>query len=129
MAQHGDIRSWLAPVLLMLLANTGCSGASLGDFDDSKDAREEMPGPGVFADEDGKSPLTWSSDSQEPEPTAYPAAVTASATTSTTAPTSPEQAEFEQFKAWNELRNNGADSAEYQEFLQWLEYQKFKASQ
>ena len=126
MTRNSQTLPWLAPALLLLMANVGCSGANLGDFDDSNDSREEMPGPGIFTDESGDSALTWSSDSKEPASTANSAAVTASATSSAA---SPEQAEFEQFKAWNELRTDGAESAEYQEFLQWLEYQKFKSNQ
>jgi len=128
---RGRILSGLAPAALLLLI-TGCSGANLGDIDESVDSREQMPGPGIFADEDGETTLKWSSDSTEAEATVSDtnsAAVTASAATSAAATVSPEQAEFEQFKAWNELRTNGAESAEYQEFLQWLEYQKFKSSQ
>jgi hypothetical protein len=116
----------------MLLVIAGCSGANLGDIDESVDSREEMPGPGILADDEGESALKWSNASKEPEAAASTtdsAAVTASAATSAAATMSPEQAEFEQYKAWNELKAGGADSAEYQEFLQWLEYQKFKSSQ
>ena len=123
--------SRLAPAALVLLI-TGCSGANLGDIDESVDSREQMPGPGIFADDEGETTLKWSSASTEPEAAASntnSAAVTASAATSAAATVSPEQAEFEQFKAWNELRTNGTESVEYQEFLQWLEYQKFKSSQ
>jgi len=121
-SRRSRILSWLAPAASLLLVITGCSGANLGDIDESVDSREQMPGPGVFADEGGESALKWSTASKEPE-------VAASAATSAAATVSPEQAEFEQFKAWNELRSNGAESAEYQEFLQWLEYRKFKSNQ
>lgn len=127
MARPGKILTWLAPALLLLLS-AGCSGANLGDIDESVDSREEMPGPGILADENGDSALKWSTASKEPEATAA-AASTASAATSSETTLSPEQAEFEQFKAWQELRGKGAESAEYQEFLQWLEYQKFKSNQ
>jgi hypothetical protein len=126
------ILSRLTPAVLLLLANAGCSGVNLGEIDESVDSREQMPGPGILADEEGESTLKWSSSSKEPEAaasTTNSATVPASATTSAAGTPSPEQAEFEQFKAWNELRSNGADSAEYQEFLQWLEYQKFKSNQ
>jgi len=129
--RRGCILSRLAPVALLLVIS-GCSGANLGDIDESVDSREEMPGPGILADDEGESALKWSSASKEPEAaasTTNPAAVTASAATSAAATMSPEQAEFEQYKAWNELRTNGTDSAEYQEFLQWREYQKFKSTQ
>ena len=121
MARHG--MTLLAPALLMLLLNAGCSGANLGDIDESVDSREEMPGPGIFSDDEGETPLKWSSDSKEAE------AEPELAQSSPDSTISPEQAEFEQFKAWNELKANGAESAEYQEFLQWLEYQKFKSNQ
>jgi hypothetical protein len=109
----------LAPSAL-LLAMAGCSNANLGDIDESVDSREQMPGPGIVADESGESRLKWSSDGGESEPA--PAAATGSASAA-------EKAEFEQFKAWNELRSNGRDSAEYREFQQWLEYQEFKAAE
>jgi hypothetical protein len=117
----------LVPVVLLLFLIAACSGTNLGQIDESVDSREEMPGPGIFADDDGESNLKWSSDSSEPSSTAT--ATAASASTATGTNVTQEQAEFEQFKAWNELRSNGTESAEYQEFQQWLEYQKFKSSQ
>ena len=132
MIRHGRIHSRLAAALLLLLVNAGCSGVNLGEIDESVNSREEMPGPGILADEEGESALKWSNDSKEPEAaasTTNSAAVPASAATSAAATVSPEQAEFEQFKAWNELKSSGAESTEYQEFLQWLEYQKFKTNQ
>jgi hypothetical protein len=107
--------SWLAA--LLLLAAAGCSNTNLGDIDESVDSREEMPGPGIFADESGETKLKWSSDGDQPS-----AAVTVPVDSAAAA----EKAEFEQFKIWNELRTKGADSKEYGEFQQWLEYQKFK---
>ena len=101
---------------LLLLAAAGCSNTNLGDIDESVDSREEMPGPGIFADESGETRLKWSSDGDQPS-----AAVAESATAA-------DKTEFEQFKIWNELRTKGVDSKEYQEFQQWLEYQKFKTS-
>jgi hypothetical protein len=115
------------PVVLLLILNAACSGTNLGQIDESVDSREEMPGPGIFADDEGKSSLTWSTDSSEPSSTAT--ATAASASTATATNVTQEQAEFEQFKAWNDLRSYGTESAEYQEFQQWLEYQKFKSSQ
>jgi hypothetical protein len=113
----------LVPVVLLLFLNAACSGVNLGQIDESVDSREEMPGPGIFADDAGESSLKWSNDSSEPSSTA----TTASTATGTSV--TQEQAEFEQFKAWNDLRSNGTESAEYQEFQQWLEFQKFKSSQ
>jgi hypothetical protein len=119
------------PSALLLLVITGCSGANLGDIDEEVNSREQMPGPGIFADEDGETSLKWDNEGKQAEPssTSNQAAVTATAAGSIAVTASPEQAEFEQFKVWNELRKNGADSPEYQEFLQWLEYQKFKSKQ
>jgi len=119
--------SRLAPVVLLLFLNTACSGVNLGQIDESVDSREEMPGPGIFADDEGESSLKWSNDSSEQSSTATAAAATASTATGTSV--TQEQAEFEQFKVWNDLRSNGTESAEYQEFQQWLEFQKFKLSQ
>jgi hypothetical protein len=123
------------PVVL-LLAASGCSNTNLGDIDESVDSREEMPGPGIFAQDDGKPALTWSSDSDEPTAVAEqpastsPTTTTAAAATTAAATTAAaDKAEFEQFKAWDELRTKGVDSAEYQEFQQWLEYRKFKAAE
>ena len=132
MCRRDRILFRLAPAALLLLVFAGCSGANLGDIDEEVDSRERMPGPGVFADENGESSLKWSTASKEPEAaasTTNSAAVTAVEATSPATTLSPEQVEFEQFKAWNELRSKGTDSAEYQEFLQWLEYRKFKSNQ
>ena len=109
---------WLLPTVLLLLVGVGCSNTNLGDFDESVDSREEMPGPGIFANEEGETALKWSSDSKQ----------SATVTAKTDSTTADQKAEFEQFKAWNELRTKGVDSAEYREFLQWLEYQKFKTT-
>lgn len=113
---------WLMPAVLttLLLLNTaGCSSVNLGQIDETPDDREEMPGPGIFADEEGETTLKWSSDDKQAASNPEASNVTAL----------DEKAEFEQFKIWNELRTKGAETAEYQEFLQWLEYQKFKTSQ
>jgi hypothetical protein len=117
--------SRLAPAVLLLLLGSACSGTDLGQIDESVDSREEMPGPGVFADDNGNSALSWSSDSNEPAAAAEQP--TSTSTTTTTA--AADKAEFEQFKAWDELRTKGVDSAEYQEFQRWLEYRKFKAAE
>ena len=123
--------SRLAPAVLLLLLVSACSGTNLGQIDESVDSREEMPGPGIFADDDGQSALSWSSDSNESaaaaEQPASTSAMTATAAAAMTTET--DKAEFEQFKAWDELRTEGANSAEYQEFQQWLEYRKFKAAE
>jgi len=108
----------LSPAILLLLVGAGCSNTNLGDIDESVDSREEMPGPGIFANDAGESALKWSSDSNQ--------STTVAAQTDVT--TAEQKAEFEQFKAWNELRTKGDDSKEYREFQQWLEYQKFKTS-
>jgi len=121
--------SRLAPVVLLLFLNSACSGTNLGQIDESVDSREEMPGPGIFADDQGDSSLKWSNDSSEPSSTATTAAASTAASTATGTSVTQEQAEFEQFKAWNDLRSNDTESAEYQEFQQWLEYQKFKSGQ
>ena len=114
---------------VLLLAATGCSNTNLGDIDESVDSREEMPGPGIFAQDDGQSALTWSSDSNEPTAAAEQPASTSATTAAVVMTTETDKAEFEQFKAWDELRTKGVDSAEYQEFQQWLEYRKFKAAE
>jgi hypothetical protein len=108
-----------ACVVLLLQATTACSGVNLGQIDETVDSREEMPGPGIFADDKGQSVLKWSSDSEDP----------ASTSKQSDSSATQQQAEFAQFKTWNNLRTNASDSPEYQEFLQWLEYQKFKANQ
>jgi hypothetical protein len=120
----GRLLPRLVPAVFLLCTAAACSGVNLGNIDETPDSREEMPGPGIFADAQGKSELSWSSDRKAPEPSSSPAPVSSSAAT-----LAQEKAEFEQFKIWNELRTKGADSAEYREFLQWLEYQKFKSGQ
>jgi len=109
----------LACAILLSLATAACSGVDLGQIDETVDSREEMPGPGIFADDKGETVLKWTSDSDDPEPTSEQIDLIATQ----------QQAEFEQFKNWNNLRTNATDSPEYQEFLQWLEYQKFKSNQ
>ena len=123
--------SRLAPAVLLLLLGSACSGTDLGQIDESVDSREEMPGPGVFADDNGKSALSWSSDSNDPAAaTEQPASTSATTATAAAAMTTEtDKAEFEQFKAWDELRTEGANSAEYREFQQWLEFRKFKAAE
>jgi hypothetical protein len=105
---------------LLLLSSAGCSSRNLGQIDETPDDREEMPGPGVFSDDDGETKLQWSTDKNE-------STITAAVATGDSG--LDEKAEFEQFKVWNELKTKGADSPKYQEFLQWLDYQKFKNSQ
>ncbi len=102
---------------IFLLSAAGCSSVNLGQIDETEAPRDDMPGPGIFADENGETVLQWSSEkSQTPAATEQPALSAVD-----------EQAEFEQFKIWNDLRSNAADSEEYQDFLQWLKYQEFKA--
>ncbi len=135
----------LKPALLaclVMLAAAGCGSVNLGDIDETEDARDDMPGPGIFADENGESTLKWTVDTRGSDKesaqtvtvtgTGEAAAGIETESASMTAgqaaaePTMDEKAEFEAFKKWNRLRTEGADSAEYQEFLLWLEYQKFK---
>lgn len=104
---------------LLLSSSAGCSSVYLGQIDETPDDREEMAGPGIFADDTGETTLKWSSKDKQ----------AASNPESSNQTAMDEKAEFEQFKIWNKLRTEGAETAEYQEFLQWLEYQEFKASQ
>ena len=129
MKAYAEARLWLVPLILLLMTATGCSNTNLGNIDESADNRQEMPGPGIFADESGETKLKWSSDSSDPaaEQSASTSSTTMTAAVDTTA--TADKAEFEQFKAWNELRTEGANSAEYREFQQWLEYRKFKAAE
>lgn len=110
-------RAVLAGVLLIVVA--GCNSANLGNIDESEDSRENMPGPGVLADEQGETPLKLKTGSDKTPVNAAPVSTTAL----------DEKAEFEQFKKWDSLRTNAPESAEYKEFLEWLKYQKFKAGQ
>jgi hypothetical protein len=110
-------RAVLAGVLLLTAA--GCSSANLGNIDETEDSRENMPGPGVLADEQGETPLKLETGASKKTVNAAPVSSTPS----------DEQAEFEQFKKWDDLRTHGAESAEYEEFLEWIKYQKFKAGQ
>jgi hypothetical protein len=114
--------SGLKPAVLaciFLFSAAGCSSVDLGQIDETEDPRDDMPGPGIFADENGETALKWSSEKSEtPAEAEQPDLSKVD-----------EQAEFEQFKKWNDLRTNAADSAEYQEFLQWLKYQEFKSAQ
>jgi hypothetical protein len=128
----------LTPALLLLLIGAACSNTDLGQIDETQSERDDMPGPGVFAQDDGQPALSWSIGSSEPTAATEQAASTSAATTTTVAvtataaaaaTTATDKAEFEQFKAWNELRTTGQESAEYREFQQWLEYQKFKAAE
>ena len=104
---------------IFLLTAAGCSSMNLGQIDETQDHREEMPGPGIFSDEEGNTPLKLSTDKNQPS-------VEAAKVSSTTMD---DKAEFEQFKRWNKLRTEDKESKEYQEFLLWLSYQEFKASQ
>ncbi len=104
---------------ILLVAAVGCSSMNLGQIDETEDPREDMPGPGVLANEDGETPLKMETGNsqQSTKPVA------------TDSGPLDEKAEFEQFKKWDNLRTNEVDSAEYQEFLEWIKYQKFKAGQ
>ena len=102
---------------IFLLTAAGCSSMNLGQIDETLDPREEMPGPGIFSDEEGNTTLKWSTDNNQPS-------VEAAEVSSTTMD---DKAEFEQFKRWNKLRTEDKESKEYQEFLLWLSYQEFKA--
>jgi hypothetical protein len=104
---------------IYLLTAAGCSSMNLGQIDETEDPRDDMPGPGIFSDEEGNTTLQWSNDKNQPS-------VEAAEVSSTT---TDEKAEFEQFKLWNKLRIEDRESAEYQEFLQWLNYQDFKGKQ
>jgi len=104
---------------IFLFAAAGCSSVDLGQIDETENPRDDMPGPGIFSDDDGETALQWSSDTDQASTETEQASLT----------TTDEQAEFEQFKIWNELRTKAADSDEYQEFLQWLKYQDFKSAQ
>jgi hypothetical protein len=106
------------PAVALLLASVGCAGTDLGGIDESRHERDDMAGPGVFADRNGATPLQWTLG--EEQPAADPAAP---------APAVDEQAEFELYKQWRRLKAEGADSPEYREFLQWLEFREFKAAQ
>ena len=129
-------------VCLVMLVAAGCNSANLGDIDETPSERDDMPGPGIFADEDGETTLRWVADTKKSEQ-AYTQSSTQVETDQATTAIEPEQAsttpvqpapastmdekaEFEAFKEWNRLRTEGADSAEYQEFLLWIEYQQFK---
>ena len=105
-------------MLATMLALGACSNTNLGDIDESVDSREQMPGPGIFADDAGESALSWNTASDNTASETQPAQPAASG----------DRAEFEQFKAWQELRGQGNESPEYREFQQWLEFQKFKAT-
>jgi hypothetical protein len=107
------MRPLAAAVLLSALA--GCAGTDLGRIDETRDERDDMPGPGIFAEDSGESALKWETGGEKAA--REPAAADLD-----------EQAEFELFKEWQRLRTEGVDSPEYREFRQWLEYRKFKAA-
>ncbi len=104
---------------IFLLTAAGCSSMNLGQIDETQDPRDDMPGPGIFSNEEGDTNLKWSNEKnqQSAEP----------AQSSSTA--ADDKAEFEQYKRWIKLRTEDRESEEYQEFLQWLMYQDFKGKQ
>ena len=135
----------LKPIILaflVMLMAAGCSSANLGDIDETLSERDDMAGPGIFADEDGESTLKWSTKVKPSDAKPAQAATeveadmattgieseqsSATATQEVPVPAMEDKAEFEEFKKWNRLRSEGANSAEYQEFLLWLKYQQFK---
>lgn len=105
--------------LLIVAGAAGCGSANLGQLDETPSERDDMRGPGIFADENGETVLKWSTDSGQEKSTAAGSA----------SPGIDERAEFEQFKRWQKLKAEGEASAEYREFLQWLKFQQFKAAQ
>ena len=115
-------KSVLIPLVLtvfMLLVSVGCSSVHLGDIDETMDHRDDMPGPGILSDENGKSKLSWNSKSQ----------ASIDEATDVNKVEKEDLNEFELYKDWKKLETEGKNSAEYQEFLQWLEFQKLKAAQ
>jgi len=101
----------------LLLAAGGCAGTDLGQIDRTRTERDDMAGPGVFADRNGETPLKWSTDGK------------AAGAEASAAAGLDEKTEFELYKEWRRLRSQGSDSPEYREFLQWLEFRKFKDAQ
>lgn len=110
-------RPGLLPLVTLLLAASGCAGMHLGQIDRTRAERDDMAGPGVFADSNGETPLKWSSSDK---PVGGEATAAAGLD---------EKTEFELYKQWRALRAQGSDSPEYREFLQWLEFREFKAAQ
>jgi hypothetical protein len=104
---------------VVLLAAGGCADMDLGQIDETRDERDDMAGPGIFAAESGETQLKWEIGDDQP----------ASEDQTPTAAVLDEQTEFELFKEWQQIRDAGIDSPEYQEFLQWIEFRKFKAAQ
>ena len=96
--------------MFLLLNAAGCAGTNLGQIDETRDERDDMAGPGIFADDSGETVLKWDTGAQQPAGADLD-----------------EKTEFELFKQWQRLRTEGADSAEYREFQQWLKYREFKA--
>jgi hypothetical protein len=113
---------------VLMVAAAGCGSTNLGNIDETEDARETMPGPGVLANDQGETPLKVKTGSSKTSANAAPVSTSANAAPVSTSALD-EKAEFEQFKKWDHLRTNAAESAEYQEFLEWIKYQKFKAGQ
>ena len=118
--------SWRLFAAALLVAAGGCANTDLGQIDETRDERDDMGGPGIFADESGETQLKWEvgggqSESGEAQPAAVAAAPAAAELD--------EQAEFELFKEWQRQRAAGSESPEYREFLQWLEFREFKAAQ
>jgi len=129
MKNNFKIRYRVATLLLLSSAAFGCSNRNLGDFDDTPNSLEIMPGPSIFADDSGKSPLQWNTDDEASGKQASASKPAAAAPAQGDMTQAEEQAEFEQFKAWNRLRTEDPESPQYQEFLQWMEYRKFKSGQ
>ena len=106
------------PAAAVLLVAGGCAGTDLGRIDETRDERDDMAGPGVFADRNGATPLQWTLGEEQ-----------SAAEQAPPAPAAGEQAEFELYKQWRRLKAEGDDSPEYREFLQWLEFRDFKGAQ
>ena len=110
----------------LLLAAAGCANTDLGQIDETRSERDDMAGPGIFADDSGETALKWTvgeSGTNTAAPAGQPAAAAAPAAELD------EKAEFELFKEWRRMCAEGEDSPEYREFRQWLEFRKFKAAQ
>ena len=100
-----------------VLATTGCSNVNLGDVDETRSERDEMPGPGLFSGEKGYLSVGGDESSGE-------TGNTETAEQHTTDVASDQ--DLKEFEAYQRWKSEERHSEHYREFEEWQRFKKWK---